>query len=41
MLEYKAPLANSARDSDIKMRRSRSVPHAAVDRSDNPVPQIL
>ena len=41
MLKCKAPPANSARDADIKMGRSRSATHAAVDRSDNPVPQVL
>jgi hypothetical protein len=41
MLKCKAPPANSARDADIKMGCSRPATHAAVDRSDNPVPKVL
>ena len=41
MLKCKALPANSARDADIKMGCSRSATHAAVDRTDNPVPKVL
>jgi len=41
MLQRKAPPADRARDADIKMGCSRSATHAAVDRSDNPIPQVL
>ena len=41
MLERKALPADRARDADIKMGCSRSATHAAVDRSDNPIPKVL
>ncbi len=41
MLEREAPPADRARGAHPKMCCSGSATHAAVNRSDNPIPQIL
>jgi hypothetical protein len=41
MLKRKVPPADRARGADTKIRRCRSAPHAAVNRSDNPLSQVL
>jgi hypothetical protein len=41
MLKSKAPPANSARDADIKMGCCRSATHAAINRRNDPTPNVL
>lgn len=41
MLKCKAPPADRARGADTKMCCCRSATHAAINRSDNPVPKVL
>ena len=41
MLQSEAPPADRTRRADTEMGCSRPATHAAIDRSDNPVPKVL